>query len=150
MKKKRILASSDIKSKEFVSMAFSHQHEKSQLITLSGSPDWVLVLWQWDKGKCVSHQNVAIKDPKFSATQCSFSILDSNSMLVTGNGVYKFFKLKDNGLKQEPHQVTKKEKQISENFTCHTWLPDGRIIICTDSGELILCESNGEFKMVLN
>lgn len=72
-------------------------------------------------------------------------------MLVTGNGVYKYYKLKDNGLKPEPHQMNKKESHISSNYTCHAWLPaDGRIVVCTDSGELLLCESNGEYKMLLS
>lgn len=44
----------------------------------------------------------------------------------------------------------KKETNISTNYTCHTVLSDGRILICTDMGDVILMESTGEFKMVLN
>jgi len=71
-------------------------------LTLGGEPDWVIVLWQWDKNKCISFQNVPIGANNF-CTQVSFNYLDSNSMLVTGNGVYKYFKLKEQGLKLEPH-----------------------------------------------
>jgi hypothetical protein len=28
----------------------------------------------------------------------------------------------------------KKEAEVSTNYTCHTWLPDGRIALCTDLG----------------
>lgn len=94
------------------------------MLTLGGEPDWVLVLWQWDKNKCIAFHNVYIGSNNI-CTQCSFNNLDSNSMLVTGNGVYKYFKLKDNGLKPEPHQMNKKESHISSNYTSHTWLPDG-------------------------
>ena len=72
------------------------------MLTLGGEPDWVLVLWQWDKNKCIAFHNVFIGSNNI-CTQVSFNNLDSNSMLVTGNGVYKYFKLKDNGLKPEPH-----------------------------------------------
>ena len=43
----------------------------------------------------------------------------------------------------------KKEAHISNNFTCHTWLPDGRLIVCTDMGEIMLLESSGDYKMLL-
>ena len=119
------------------------------MLTLGGEPDWVLVLWQWDKNKCIAFQNVSI-GPNNYCTQCSFNNLDSNSMLVTGNGVYKYYKLKDNGLKPEPHTLNnKKESHISSNYTCHVWLTEGKILVCTDQGEIMLCESNGEYKILL-
>jgi hypothetical protein len=46
--------------------------------------------------------------------------------------------------------VHKKENNISTNYTCHAVLSDGRILICTDMGDVMLMESTGEFKMLLN
>ena len=69
--------------------------------------------------------------------------------MVTGNGVYKYYKLKDNGLKAEHTQMNKKEAHISNHFTCHTWLHDNRLIVCTEQGELLLLEQSGEYKMHL-
>lgn len=46
----------------------------------------------------------------------------------------------------------KKEAHISNNYTCHAWLPDGKdgkLILCTDQGEIMLLESQGEYKMLL-
>ncbi len=34
-------------SKEFVSVCFS-KNEKHHLLTLTGEPDWALILWKWD------------------------------------------------------------------------------------------------------
>jgi len=45
--------------------------------------------------------------------------------------------------------MSKKESHISSNYTCHGWLNDGKILVCTDQGEILYCESNGEYKMLL-
>ena len=36
--------------------------------------------------------------------------------------------------------MNKKEAHISNHFTCHTWLHDNRLIVCTEQGELLLLE----------
>ena len=143
------MSSSEVQSKEFISIAFSHQNEKSQLLTLGGAPDWYIIVWQWDKGKCTAHQNLAISGNQ-ECYQASFNILDPKCVLVTGNGVYKYYKFKETGLKPEHQSMAKKESHISNRFMCHTWMPDGKIIVATDQGELLLCESNGECKMMLS
>jgi hypothetical protein len=64
--------------------------------------------------------------------------------------VYKYYRVQDNNsLKPIHSQILKKDPHISNNYTCHTWLPDGRLLVCTDKGEIMLLES-GEFKMSLN
>lgn len=71
-------------------------------------------------------------------------------MLVTGNSSYKFYRVGDNNLLKPTHtSILKKDSHISNNYTCHTWLPDGRLLVCTDQGEIMLLESNGDFKMLL-
>ncbi len=60
LKRKKVLTSVDYSSKEFISVAFSTQNEKSLLVTLTGEPDWMLILWMWDKSKCLSFQQVGI------------------------------------------------------------------------------------------
>lgn len=46
--------------------------------------------------------------------------------------------------------MSKKDAHVSNHFTCHAWLQDGRLIVCTDQGEIMLLESSGEYKMLLN
>jgi hypothetical protein len=48
------------------------------------------------------------------------------------------------------NSILKKEPHISNNYTCHTWLPDGRLLVCTDQGEIMLLESNGDYKMLIS
>ena len=38
--------------------------------------------------------------------------------------------------------------QLSSNYSCHAWLadPSGRFVICTDQGQILLLNSQGEYK----
>ena len=46
-------------------------------------------------------------------------------------------------------QLAKKEAHISSNYTCHCWLLDGKFLIGTDQGDILLCEGGGDVKMEL-
>ena len=71
--------------------------------------------------------------------------------MVTGNNTYKFYRVTDNNILKPTHtSILKKEGHISSNYTCHTWLPDGRLLVCTDQGEIMLLEANGDYKMLLS
>ncbi len=82
--------------------------------------------------------------------QCSFHNSDQNIVVVSGDNTYKFFRVQENNsLKQTHGQIAKKEAHISNFYTCHAWMPDGRLIVCTDQGEIMLLESSGDYKMLL-
>ncbi len=68
-------------------------------------------------------------------------------MLVTGPQTYKYFKLlEDKDLQSKQSTLNKKEQHISSNYTCHCWLADGKFLVGTDQGDIIYCDSNGDFK----
>ena len=72
----------------------------------------------------------------------SFSPHDEYHIIVTGGGLYKFFSFKTNDKKFiELHsQVNNKQNpKIGDKYTCHTWSSDGRLIVCTADGEVIIC-----------
>lgn len=50
----------DYESKEFVSACFSHKNEHQQMITLTGAPDWLLILWDIDNCKVLGKINIGI------------------------------------------------------------------------------------------
>lgn len=82
--------------------------------------------------------------------QCSFHIQDQNCVVVTGNSIYKYYRIgESNSLKTVHNAIAKKESHISNNYTCHSWLPDGRFIVCTDQGEIMLLDSEGLYRMQL-
>ena len=84
-------------------------------------------------------------------TQVSFSNMDENVVLVTGNQTFKYYIKKDENLVPQSRQIAKKEySHISQNYTAHCWLPDGRILVGTDQGQIVLCLTNGELKQPLN
>lgn len=51
-------------------------------------------------------------------------------------------------MKAQHTQLTKKQMDFSTNYSCHTWT-DNRLIIYTEKGEILLAETNGDFKMLL-
>jgi len=63
--------------------------------------------------------------------------------VVTGfDGLYRYFKLDGPNLKVLPVQIHKRDSDSlsSHNYTCHTWLNDGKFIICNDHGQIMLLD----------
>lgn len=43
-------------------------------------------------------------------------------------------------------QVNNKDRQLSTAYSCHTWMLDtGRLLLCTENGEIMLLENSGEY-----
>ncbi|CAE7411425.1 CFAP57 [Symbiodinium natans] len=81
--------------------------------------------------------------------ECSFNPQDSSLVCVIGDGVFKFFRLQDGTFKGIPNQLSKMREAFNQNYICHTWLNDDRLIVCSEAGDALLFDSGGEFKMVL-
>lgn len=76
---------------------------------------------------------------------------EGNSMLLTGPcNTFKYIKKDpDYNLTTSHTQINNMDqgKKISTNFTCHSWSQDtGHILVCTDNGEMIICENSGDYK----
>lgn len=78
--------------------------------------------------------------------KCSFNPFDSNAVVVTGTNVYKYYKINNgNEFIADHTQLNLKDGRISTAYSCHTWMQDtGRLIVCTENGEILLCETSGE------
>ena len=90
LKKKKTILSKEITQKAFISMAFAPKNDK-HLVTLSCEPDQNIFIWAVDKCKLVCLQDIPHGPNHAIATQVSFSTVDSNFILVTGNNTYKFY-----------------------------------------------------------
>eukprot|EP00286_Rhodomonas_abbreviata_P019738 CAMPEP_0181309260 /NCGR_PEP_ID=MMETSP1101-20121128/11919_1 /TAXON_ID=46948 /ORGANISM="Rhodomonas abbreviata, Strain Caron Lab Isolate" /LENGTH=1189 /DNA_ID=CAMNT_0023415733 /DNA_START=168 /DNA_END=3733 /DNA_ORIENTATION=- len=134
LKRRRLLTTTDSNSKEFVSLAFSP--DSKLLMAQGGAPDWVLMLWTWEKAKVVAAVKTAAT-PNSVMYQCSFSPTDNNFITVTGNGVFKQLKLVDSNLKLLPNALNKREPQ---NYLCHAWLSEERVVVGTDTGDLLVVD----------
>ena len=97
-----------------------------------------VILWQWDKQRKIATGEtgtIPSSDKAFSRMlNISFSNCDPNHLLVTGKELFKFFKVDNQNLKIIHNQISKKESDVDATYTCHTWLPDGKIAVCNDKG----------------
>ena len=88
-----------------------------------------------DNLPCDEHYAVHDQFPKFPYFQVSFNPNDNAQFCVVGNGVFKTYKYNEGNLKANPIQ-----KIEPQNFLCHSWLSEDRIIVGTDTGKMLLFE----------
>lgn len=87
---------------------------------------------------------VSTGSPVYSA---SFNLLDYvNGIICTGNNIFKWFKTVEGSLKAQNTGIQKKEPHVSNNFLCHSWLYDGKLVIGTDAGEILLFDQNCDYR----
>ena len=94
---RKTLSTTDCKASHYVSLDFNRNpnEESKYLIALSGPPDWMLIHWAWDKGKCLG--SVSVKDKvnidNLKFYHCFFHPKEEDFVCVLGNGVIKPYKL---------------------------------------------------------
>lgn len=124
-----------------------HKDEKSGFVHLTG--DCRIIMWLWEKSKCFAMTSIPYHDHSVP-NQISFCPTDHNIILATGKHTFKYFRIQEtNTMKVVHHSINKKDATQSTNYTCHAWMPDGRIIVCNDFGDIFILENGGEFKFML-
>ena len=87
--------------------------------------------------------------PPFNTSlfKVSFNPFDPNAVVVTGNNIYKYYKIKDmNEFIADHTQLNNKDRQLSTQYSAHTWMQDtGRLVVTTENGEIMVCETSGEY-----
>eukprot|EP00051_Salpingoeca_urceolata_P005695 m.76025 g.76025 ORF g.76025 m.76025 type:complete len:1203 (+) comp14501_c0_seq2:245-3853(+) len=134
LKKRKVLTQSDSQCTEFVCIAFSP--DSKYLVTQGGAPDWTLHYWTWEKSKgpeAVTRSSLQADTPVYHV---SFNPQDNTHICVTGQGIFKLFRYVEGNLKQLA--FTKLEPQ---NYLCHAWLGEDRLVAGTDTGKLLLFAS---------
>lgn len=76
--------------------------------------------------------------------QASFNPQDNTQLCVVGNGIFRNFRYSEGNLKAFNFQ-----KMEPQNFLCHAWVSEERVVVGTDTGKLLLFE-NGEIKNEFN
>lgn len=171
LRRRKMLSFPELGSTQFANLAFSA--DGKMCLTQGGAPDWMLVCWAWEKAKVIasgkvsnnaanpgagagtnagggvgasqSTVNVSTSVSSGAIYQADFCPSDSSVVCVTGDGILKFFRVSDNQFKPIPLSL----KRDAQNYLCHTWLSDERVVVGTDSGDLLLIE-NFEFKQLLS
>ncbi|XP_029362494.1 cilia- and flagella-associated protein 57 isoform X2 [Echeneis naucrates] len=131
-RKRKVLTAGDIPAQEFVCLAFSP--DSKYLIGQTGGPEWMLILWLWEKQKVLA--SVKTSNSNNPVTQVSFNPHNNMQLCVSGAGVFKFFRYSEGALKQSSFA-----KVETINFLCHTWVTVERVISGTDTGRLLVFES---------
>ena len=145
LKRRKVLASPEVLSKEFVSMTFSP--DGKLLAAQGGTPDWTLVIWAWEKSKVAA----SVKASNTSGAplyQVLFNPQEPSIISAVGQGLFRMFRLADSNLKVMSSSLGKRELA---NYTCHAWLADERgerCVVASDQGEMLLMEG-GEVKTAL-
>lgn len=82
--------------------------------------------------------------------EVSFNPIDSTTCFCIGENLFKFFKIQESeGLMRAiPYQLNKLKG--AQNYLCHAWLPDDRLVVGLENGELLLFDNQGEFLEVLS
>ncbi|KAH9523432.1 Cilia- and flagella-associated protein 57 [Bulinus truncatus] len=143
LRKKKVLSSSEVQSTEYVSLAFSP--DSKYLVAQGGKPDWTLLYWTWEKSKVMASIKTSNpQNPNSEVYQVSFNPQDNTQLCVVGNTVFRFYRYSEGNLK--PFNFQKSDPQ---NYLCHAWVSEDRIIVGTDSGKLLLFEA-GELKREFN
>ena len=135
LKKKKVLSTPEVQAVEYVHMCFSP--DGKYLLSLGAEPDYTLVKWSWDKAK-VDATVKASHPANTPVYQASFYPMDPSIVCVCGQGLFRFFRLTDSTFKPMPNPMQKREAQ---NYVCHCWVSDERVIIGTETGELLLVEA---------
>mmetsp|Transcript_26004 Transcript_26004/g.85576 ORF Transcript_26004/g.85576 Transcript_26004/m.85576 type:complete len:1192 (-) Transcript_26004:44-3619(-) len=139
LRRRRLLTATGSNSKEFVSLCFSP--DSKLLMAQGGAPEWNLTIWTWETAKPLATVKTAVS-PNSVMYQCSFNPSDNHLIAVTGNGVFKLFKLTESNLKLLQSPLGKREAQ---NYLCHSWVSEERLVVGTDTGDLLVVEG-GELK----
>lgn len=140
-KRKKYISNLDVGSSQFVHLSFTN--DGRNLLVQGGAPEWTLVYLNWEKAKVVASVKASNAQGAM-VHQVEANPSDSSVVCVVADGLLKLYKVQDNALKPIPLNF----KRDPQNYLCMTWLPDDRMVVATDTGELLLFEAN-EFRTVL-
>jgi len=103
----------------------------------TGSPDWTVVCWNWNKSKALAAVQVSESSP---CSSVSFSPLDASVIAVTGTEKVSFYRLDTaaNNLRPIPSTPT------TVTALCHVWLkvPSDHLVIGTDTGSILVYDKS--------
>jgi hypothetical protein len=120
-----------------------------------------LILWDWEKGKILGKQSVALRGLTSLDSPIPFQLsfnpinpidLNCSKVLVTGPSTFVYLKMMRNEDGDFDFSVVHSQinnldsgRNLSDQYTCHAWA-GADLIVCTDQGEVLICGNDGEHK----
>ena len=131
-KRKKLLRCAEFKSKEVVSLAFSH--DSKYLLAQGGAPDFQLVYFFWEKGKVITTSKTVTSSSGW-VTEVSFHPKDHDVVCIVGKGIFRLCRLIEGVLKT--FGFTKGDQM---NCFSHDWLSPRHVLVATEKGKVLLFE----------
>ena len=144
----------NINAREFLGAAFSPINEKEHLITLSGDPDWEIILWKWDTFKLLGRISLDLTNYDVDPKQFQISAMKIGAELkiaVTGPNTFRYISVtsgdhKISMIQNDLYARAPDDHDVSTDYTCHVWTKDtNQLLVCTAEGDMLLCNHGGEF-----
>ncbi|EGR31777.1 WD repeat protein [Ichthyophthirius multifiliis] len=150
--KRKIITTQDCKSSSYIALDFSKSDETKYLIALSSLPDCQLFYIQWNKQKIISSVQIKQMSINLKFINIFFHPKEEDFIGLLGNSQIRSYKLcQDLILRQKDQPFTKiKYQQNSYNYLSYCILQDENMLVGTDSGEILLFNSQFEFKLILS
>lgn len=137
----------DFEAREFLSCAFNPHNARNEiklLITLTGAPDPTVILWNWESQKALNKISLGITGNNLRNFQVSYNPAEPGCILVSGNDTFRYMRIDESSKKyefsEEHTQVNNADRVISNKYSCHCWTNVGKLIVCTEIGEIFECE----------
>ncbi|XP_067002116.2 cilia- and flagella-associated protein 57 [Anabrus simplex] len=125
-------------SHDFVAMDFSF--DGTYIVAITGEPDWMLLYYNWEKGKVESTAKANIPNNPGPITQISCNPSDNCVVAIVGPGLFRLLSVSESVWRQYGFQ-----RADLLPLTCCCWLTFDRVLAGTKDGRFILVES-GELK----
>ncbi|KAI8896953.1 quinon protein alcohol dehydrogenase-like superfamily, partial [Globomyces pollinis-pini] len=130
-KRRKLSAIQPIPKSEFVSLAFSV--DSKYLIAQTGTPNWTLIYYPWEKGKPLAHI-CSSPSPDLPVYHISINPFDSTEIFVSGKHFASIYRLIEGQLKAIPIAVP------SMTYISHTWITIDRVVMVAQEGKVFLVE----------
>ena len=160
LRRKKSFSSSEMSSKKFISLAFSP--DGKYLLAQTAEPDWMLLYWPWEKQMKVmasllmgsqthtdqyGHKSTGLGVASALSPICEVALSprDSTVVSVLSSDSLRVYRYGENALKQFASYSLRATG--SSRMVCHCWVADDRIIVGTETGELLLFDG-GDLKFI--
>ena len=138
---KKIIRFTDTKSNCFQALAFST--DGKFLAALTNEPDYQLIFVDIFKQKIIATAIYGI-----NATTLNFSQVDNHIVSISAINSFKILRVQDSSFIVMIDSF--KKLNMQQNFTDHLWLPDNRIVLANDKGEINIIKEQEMVQQISN